>query len=78
MFFLATADERGRRLNGVASVDEHDELMEHYPEAQFVVRVRAREVLVGMGEGRPARRRPGAERPISPGFALALSRPANR
>jgi len=39
--------ERGRRLrlNGVASVDEHDELMEHYPEAQFVVRVRAHEVF---------------------------------
>jgi predicted pyridoxine 5'-phosphate oxidase superfamily flavin-nucleotide-binding protein len=39
--------ERGRRLrlNGVASVDERDELMEHYPEAQFIVRVRAREVF---------------------------------
>jgi predicted pyridoxine 5'-phosphate oxidase superfamily flavin-nucleotide-binding protein len=39
--------ERGRRLrlNGVATVDEHDELMDHYPEAQFVVRVRAREVF---------------------------------
>jgi predicted pyridoxine 5'-phosphate oxidase superfamily flavin-nucleotide-binding protein len=39
--------ERGRRLrlNGVASVGERDELMEHYPEAQFIVRVRAREVF---------------------------------
>ena len=39
--------ERGRRLrlNGVASIDEHDKLMEHYPEAQFVVRVRACEVF---------------------------------
>jgi predicted pyridoxine 5'-phosphate oxidase superfamily flavin-nucleotide-binding protein len=39
--------ERGRRLrlNGVANVDEYDELREHYPEAQFVVRVRAREVF---------------------------------
>jgi uncharacterized protein len=39
--------ERGRRLrlNGVASVEESDELVEHYPEAQFVVRVRAREVF---------------------------------
>ena len=39
--------EKGRRLriNGVASIDEHDELMEHYTEAQFVVRVRAREVF---------------------------------
>jgi len=39
--------ERGRRLrlNGVASIDEQDELMESYPEAQFIVRVRAREVF---------------------------------
>jgi uncharacterized protein len=39
--------ERGRRLrlNGVASIDEHDELMRHYSEAQFVVRVQAREVF---------------------------------
>jgi uncharacterized protein len=39
--------ERGRRLriNGVASIDEHDGLMERYPGAQFVVRVRAREVF---------------------------------
>ena len=39
--------ERGRRLrlNGVASINEHDELIECYPEAQFIVRVRAREVF---------------------------------
>jgi predicted pyridoxine 5'-phosphate oxidase superfamily flavin-nucleotide-binding protein len=39
--------ERGRRLrlNGVASINEHDELIERYPEAQFIVRVRAREVF---------------------------------
>jgi uncharacterized protein len=39
--------ERGRRLrlNGMASIDEQDELMERYPEAQFIVRVRAREVF---------------------------------
>jgi predicted pyridoxine 5'-phosphate oxidase superfamily flavin-nucleotide-binding protein len=39
--------ERGRRLrlNGVASVEEDDELLRKYPEAQFVVRVRAREVF---------------------------------
>jgi uncharacterized protein len=39
--------ERGRRLrlNGVASINEHDELIERYPEAQFVVRVQAREVF---------------------------------
>ncbi len=33
------------RLNGVASVDEHDPLMETYPGAQFVVRVRATQVF---------------------------------
>ncbi len=33
------------RLNGVASIDEKDELMAEYPEAQFIVRVRAREVF---------------------------------
>jgi len=39
--------ERGHRmrLNGMASVDPNDPLMTHYPEAQFVVRVRAREVF---------------------------------
>lgn len=39
--------ERGRRLrlNGVATIDEHDGLLAEYPEAQFVVRVRAREVF---------------------------------
>lgn len=39
--------ERGRRmrLNGVASIDERDPLMAEYPEAQFVVRVRAEEVF---------------------------------
>jgi uncharacterized protein len=33
------------RLNGVASLDEGDELRESYPGAQFVVRVRATEVF---------------------------------
>jgi predicted pyridoxine 5'-phosphate oxidase superfamily flavin-nucleotide-binding protein len=39
--------ERGRRLrlNGVATIDEHDGLLAEYPEAQFVVRVKAREVF---------------------------------
>src|SRR3972149_5306257 len=31
------------RLNGVASVDENDPLMPEYPEAQVIVRVRARQ-----------------------------------
>jgi predicted pyridoxine 5'-phosphate oxidase superfamily flavin-nucleotide-binding protein len=33
------------RLNGVASIDQKDPLMAEYPEAQFIVRVRAREVF---------------------------------
>jgi predicted pyridoxine 5'-phosphate oxidase superfamily flavin-nucleotide-binding protein len=33
------------RLNGIASIDERDELMEHYPEAQFIVRVRATQLF---------------------------------
>jgi predicted pyridoxine 5'-phosphate oxidase superfamily flavin-nucleotide-binding protein len=33
------------RLNGEASVDEDDPLMAEYPEAQFIVRVRARQVF---------------------------------
>jgi hypothetical protein len=39
--------ERGRRmrLNGVASIDADDPLMAEYPEAQFIVRVRTREVF---------------------------------
>jgi predicted pyridoxine 5'-phosphate oxidase superfamily flavin-nucleotide-binding protein len=39
--------EHGRRLrvNGTARIDEHDELLPLYPEAQFVVRVRARQVF---------------------------------
>jgi len=39
--------ERGHRmrLNGVASIDASDPLMAEYPEAQFIVRVRAREVF---------------------------------
>ena len=33
------------RLNGVASIDEHDPLLEAWPGAQFVIRVRATEVF---------------------------------
>ena len=33
------------RLNGIASIDAHDELIAHYPEAQFVVLVRATQVF---------------------------------
>jgi uncharacterized protein len=39
-------DHRHRmRLNGVASIDPADPLMAEYPEAQFIVRVRVREVF---------------------------------
>ena len=39
--------ERGHRmrLNGNATIDTQDPLMAEYPEAQFIVRVRAREVF---------------------------------
>jgi uncharacterized protein len=36
---------RRLRLNGVASIDEDDELLADYPRAQFVVRVRATQVF---------------------------------
>ena len=45
---LLFVDFEGRkrlRLNGVASIDEDDPLLPEYPEAQFVVRVRATEVF---------------------------------
>jgi uncharacterized protein len=47
MLFIDFVSERPSRLrlNGIASVDEDDELMASYPEAQFVVRVRATQVF---------------------------------
>ena len=33
------------RLNGIASIDERDELIDHYPGAQLIVRVRATHVF---------------------------------
>ena len=33
------------RLNGVASIDEHDPLIDEYPAAQFIVRVTATQVF---------------------------------
>jgi predicted pyridoxine 5'-phosphate oxidase superfamily flavin-nucleotide-binding protein len=45
LLFISFEGGRRMRLNGEASIDEHDELMRSYPEAQFVVRVRAREVF---------------------------------
>jgi predicted pyridoxine 5'-phosphate oxidase superfamily flavin-nucleotide-binding protein len=42
--FVAARPSR-LRLNGIASIDEQDELIDDYPEAQFVVRVRATQVF---------------------------------
>ncbi len=45
MLFIDFQRGRRLRLNGVATINDRDELMDHYPEAQFIVRVRAREVF---------------------------------
>lgn len=46
LFIDFTAQRPARlRLNGVASVDEHDPLLASYPGAQLVVRVRATQVF---------------------------------
>ncbi len=42
--FVAARPSR-LRLNGIASIDEHDDLIDTYPGAQFVVRVRATQVF---------------------------------
>jgi predicted pyridoxine 5'-phosphate oxidase superfamily flavin-nucleotide-binding protein len=45
LLFIDFEQQRRMRLNGVASIDADDPLMAEYPEAQFIVRVRAREVF---------------------------------
>jgi predicted pyridoxine 5'-phosphate oxidase superfamily flavin-nucleotide-binding protein len=47
MLFIDFVSERPSRLrlNGVASVDEDDELVSAYPEAQFIVRVAVEQVF---------------------------------
>jgi uncharacterized protein len=45
LLFVAFERQRRLRLNGTASIDEDDELMDLHPEAQFIVRVAAREVF---------------------------------
>jgi predicted pyridoxine 5'-phosphate oxidase superfamily flavin-nucleotide-binding protein len=45
MLFINFEMGHRMRLNGEASIDEDDPLMSEYPEAQFIVRVRAREVF---------------------------------
>ncbi len=45
LLFIDFEHQWRMRLNGEASIDERDPLMADYPEAQFIVRVRAREVF---------------------------------
>jgi predicted pyridoxine 5'-phosphate oxidase superfamily flavin-nucleotide-binding protein len=45
LLFIDFEGRKRMRLNGVASIDEHDPLLEQWPEAQFVVRVKATEVF---------------------------------
>jgi predicted pyridoxine 5'-phosphate oxidase superfamily flavin-nucleotide-binding protein len=45
LLFIDFERRRRMRLNGTASIDLHDPLLAAYPEAQFIVRVRAREVF---------------------------------
>ena len=45
LLFIDFEGRKRLRLNGVASIDEDGELLADYPEAQFVVRVRATEVF---------------------------------
>ena len=43
--FISFTHPNRMRLNGVASIDPNDPLMADYPEAQFIVRVEAREIF---------------------------------
>jgi uncharacterized protein len=45
MLFIDFERQHRLRLNGVASIDERDPLLDEYPGAQLVVRVRVREVF---------------------------------
>ena len=45
MLFIDFENQKRMRLNGEASIDRDDPLLGEYPEAQFIVRVRAREVF---------------------------------
>ncbi len=45
LLFINFEQRKRLRLNGVASIAEDDPLMAEYPEAQFVVRVRAEQVF---------------------------------
>jgi uncharacterized protein len=45
LLFISFTEQKRLRLNGIASIDEDDELLADYPRAQFVVRVRATQVF---------------------------------
>ncbi len=45
MLFIDFENQWRMRLNGEATIDASDPLMAEYPEAQFIVRVKAREVF---------------------------------
>jgi predicted pyridoxine 5'-phosphate oxidase superfamily flavin-nucleotide-binding protein len=45
LLFIDWERQKRLRLNGEASVHEHDPLLAEYPEAQFIVRVRVRELF---------------------------------
>ena len=45
MLFIDFENQKRMRLNGAATIHQDDPLMKEYPEAQFIVRVRAREVF---------------------------------
>jgi predicted pyridoxine 5'-phosphate oxidase superfamily flavin-nucleotide-binding protein len=45
LLFIDFENQKRMRLNGEATVSRDDALMKNYPEAQFIVRVRAREVF---------------------------------
>jgi predicted pyridoxine 5'-phosphate oxidase superfamily flavin-nucleotide-binding protein len=45
MLFIDFENQKRMRLNGEATLHRDDPLMAEYPEAQFIVRVRAREVF---------------------------------
>ncbi|UCH52764.1 MAG: pyridoxamine 5'-phosphate oxidase family protein [Pseudomonadota bacterium] len=45
ILFIDFAQPRRLRFNGVATIDHGDPLKSEFPEAQFVVRVRAREIF---------------------------------
>jgi hypothetical protein len=45
MLFIDFENQKRMRLNGEATLYRDDALMQEYPEAQFIVHVRAREVF---------------------------------